>query len=424
MLGIQKNTLSNGVRLLTVPQHESQAMTLLFLVGAGSRYETQRLNGISHFLEHILFKGTEKYPSPQALAEVLDGIGANFNAYTGEEYTGFYVHAAAKHFPLALEVLTEMFYKPRYAPDDIEREKGVVIEEINMYHDLPQRHVFDLLKFLMYGDTPIGRNIAGSKETVNAFGREDFAGYQDAFYTPDNIIVSLAGNPLDHDWSSMLKTAFGERKGTKERNFEPAQLNQSRPRAAIENRPTDQTHIALALPTIQMTDKRRYVQLVLNNILGGSMSSRLFNEIREKRGLAYYVHSGDDTYQDAGSIVVSTGARNASAKEAVEVILTELKRLREEHVTDAELQRAKDHFAGRMALSLEDSSEVAGMMASQELHYGRQLQPEELIELVNAVTADQVQEFAAEFFVRETLNLAAVGPFKEDDFLPLLERAF
>ena len=424
MLNVGKQTLSNGIRLLTVPQHESQAMTLLFLVGAGSRYEDQRLNGISHFLEHILFKGTKSFPSPQALSEVLDGIGADFNAYTSEEYTGFYIHAAAQHFPLAVQVLTEMFYQPRYTADDIEREKGVIVEEINMYHDLPQRHVFDVLKHLMYGDTALGRNIAGTKETVHAFTGQDFFEYQQAFYTPDNIIVAAAGNPLGHSWQEVLTEAFSGEHGQKARTYAPANFEQTGPRARIERRPTDQTHIALALPTIKETDERREVQLVLNSILGGSMSSRLFNEIREKRGLAYYVHSGDDTYHDVGSLIVSTGVRNANAKEAVEVILAELDRLRKEPVAAAELQRAKDHYAGKLALRLEDSAEIAGVVARQELHYGRQFQPEELVALVNAVTTEQVQAFANEFFRRETLNLAAVGPFDEGDFLSLLERAF
>lgn len=424
MLALSRDVLPNGVRLITVPQHESQAMTLLFLVGAGSRYETATQNGLSHFLEHILFKGTKSFPTPQALSEALDGIGADFNAYTSEEYTSYYIHAAAKHFPLALQVLAEMFYEPRYAPGDVDREKGVIVEEINMYRDLPQRHVFDVLKELMYGDTALGRNIAGTKETVISFGQSDFSAYQAAFYTPDNIIVGLAGNPLDADWMGELRRAFDSRTGQKARSYEPAVLRQDGPRARIEHRPTDQTHIALALPTIKETDGRREVQLVLNSILGGSMSSRLFNEIREQRGLAYYVHSGDDTYHDVGSLIVSTGVRNANAKEAVEVILHELNRLRHEPVTAAELQRAKDHYAGRLALRLEDSSEIAGVVARQELHYGRQFQPEELVELVTAVTAEEIQAFAAEYFKREAIHLAAVGPFEEGDFLPILERAF
>ena len=419
-----KDTLANGVRIITAPQQETAAMTLLFLVGTGSRFEVQEQNGISHFLEHILFKGTAKYPSPVALAETLDGIGADFNAYTSEEYTGFYIHAAAKHFPLALDVLHEMFYHPRYAHEDIEREKGVIVEEINMYRDLPQRHVFDVLKRLLYGDTPMGRDIAGTRETVTTFSKQTFEDYQAAFYTPDNIIVSVAGNPLGIDWQKELSTAFMPKEGKRERNFEPASITQTGPRALVEHRQTDQTHLTVAVPAIKETDPRYPALSVLNTILGGSMSSRLFNEIREKRGLAYYVRSGFDTYHDSGSFVVSTGVRNAEAKEAVRVILKELDLLRRHPVTDAELRKAKDHYAGKFALRLEGSEELSGVLAMQELYHGRQFQPAELVEQVNAVTAKEVQAVAETLFVRKMLNLAAVGPFREDDFMPILEQAF
>ncbi|MBI4185498.1 insulinase family protein [Candidatus Berkelbacteria bacterium] len=419
----QKETLSNGVRILTAPLHETKAMTLLLLVGTGSRFETPRQNGISHFLEHILFKGTEKYPGPQILAEVLDGIGANFNAYTSEEYTGFYVNAAAEHFPLALDVLHQMFYHPRYAHEDIEREKGVIDEEINMYRDLPQRHVFDLLKSLMYGQTPMGRNVAGEHETVNAFGKTDFEDYQRSWYTPDNLIVSMAGNPLKHHWTNELTELFGSKTGTKAGVFDPLKYQQSDPRVNIQFKATDQTHIALAIPTIQETDPLMPVQSVLHTILGGSMSSRLFNEVREQRGLAYYVRSSQDSYHDVGSLIISAGVRNASAKEAIEVILTQLSKLVAERVTAKELVKAKENFRGSLALQLEESSEIATYLASQELYHRQQFQPEELVAKIQAVTAGQVQDFAHTYIQKELLNLAAVGPFKESDFQPLLEKA-
>lgn len=422
-MDFHKARLPNGLRILTSPLQETKAMTVLFLVGTGSRFETPRLNGISHFLEHILFKGTEKYPGPQILAEVLDEIGANFNAYTSEEYTGFYVNAAAEHFPLALDVLHQMFYHPRYAHEDIEREKGVIDEEINMYRDLPQRHVFDLLKALMYGDTPMGRNIAGAHETVNAFGKEDFEDYQRDFYTPDNLILSIAGNPLTHDWTTALADLFGSKAGTKARSFDALRYQQAGPRVSTQHKKTDQTHIALAIPTIKETNPLMPVQSVLNTILGGSMSSRLFNEVREKRGLAYYVRSGMDSYHDAGSLVISAGVRNASAHEAVQVILAELGKLVQEPVTDKELNKAKEHFRGSLALQLEESSEIATYLASQELYHQKQYQPDELVAKVQAVTAEQVQNFAKTYFKKELLNLAAVGPFKEADFQSLLEGA-
>ncbi len=362
----QKDTLPNGVRILTSPLHETKAMTLLFLVGTGSRFETSSLNGISHFLEHILFKGTEKYPGPQILAEVLDGIGANFNAYTSEEYTGFYINAAAEHFPLALDVLHDMFYHPQYAPEDIEREKGVIVEEINMYRDLPQRDVFDILKGLLYSETPMGRNIAGEPATVMAFGKEDFEAYQREFYTPDNILVSIAGNPNSFDWQGEISRLFGSKESTKARQYEPLTMKQNGPRVRVRTKETDQTHLALAVPTIKETDELMPVQSVLSTILGGSMSSRLFDEVREKRGLAYYVRSGIDSYHDTGSLVVSAGVRNASVKEALEVILIELGKFIAEPVSQKELTKAKEHFRGSLALQLEESSEIATYLAQQQ----------------------------------------------------------
>ena len=423
MFNVEKKTLPNGIRLLMSPQHETKAVTLLFLVGTGSRFETPELNGISHFLEHILFKGTKKYPSPLLLSETLDGIGANFNAYTSQEYTGFYVQAEASHFPLIADVLHEMFYQPSYASEDIEREKGVIVEEINMYRDLPQRHVGDVLFELLYGNsTPMGRNIAGTKETVTSFTNKTFAQYQSQFYTPDNIIVSVSGNPGTSNWEKELTHLLGDKQGARARGFEAVVGVQQNPRVRVEHRETDQTHLMLGLPTFKETDDRLPILSVLNTIFGGSMSSRLFSEIREKRGLAYYVRSGEDTFHDTGLLGIATGVRNAEAKEALKVILTELKRLKEEPVTAAELKKAKEHFKGKLALGLEGSSEVGSFVAQQELYYGKIIQPEEMIDRVEAVTAEQIQMLSNEFFTRSSLNLAAVGPFKDQDFLPILEK--
>ena len=423
MIDFQKTTLKNGLRIFTAPLHETKAMTLQFLVGTGSRFERDGEGGISHFLEHILFKGTEKYPSPILLAETLDGIGAEFNAFTSEEYTGFYVTAEAKQFPLALDILSQMFYHPIFKHADVEREKGVILEERNMYLDLPQRHVWDLSKKLLYGNTPLGRNIVGTPETIKSFSKQTFLDYQQDCYTPDNIIVSIAGNPNDHDWIGDLKGVFDTRVGTKARTMHEARDQQAQPAVSVEHRTTDQTHLVLSLRTFPQTDERRFTLGMLSTILGGGMSSRLFDEIREKRGLAYYVRSSADGYHDAGSFAVSTGANNANAKEAVKVVLEQLKKLKDEPVSDAELSRAKENFRGKLALQLEESSAVGSFLAEQELYHGKQLQPEELIEKVNAVTVAGIQELANDFFTHEHLNLAAVGPFKNADFAPLLEKA-
>jgi predicted Zn-dependent peptidase len=258
---------------------------------------------------------------------------------------------------------------------------------------------------------------------VKSFDRTTFEKYQADCYTPDQIIVSIAGNPNEHDWMSELEQVFEPKSGTKARTMIAARDKQTKPAIKVEHRKTDQTHLVLSLRTFPQTDERRFILGVLSTILGGTMSSRLFNEIREKRGLAYYVRSGADGYHDAGSFAVSTGANNASAKEAVTVILAELKKLKDELVSKEELARAKENFRGKLALQLEESSSVGSFLAEQELYFGHQLQPEELIEKVNAVTTKDIQSLAQEFFVKEHLNLAAVGPFKNEDFQPLLEKA-
>ncbi|MCA9388562.1 insulinase family protein [Candidatus Berkelbacteria bacterium] len=417
-----KETFSNGLRVLTVPQAETKAMTLLFLVGAGSRYETPAESGISHFLEHILFKGTEKYPNPQILAQTLDGIGANFNAYTGQEYTGFYIEAAATHFPLALDVLHEMFYHPRYAHEDIEREKGVIVEEINMYRDLPQRHVYELLFSTIFGDVPMGWNIAGDKKTVNSFTKKNFEDYQTKFYTPDNIIVAVGGNEAEYDWLGSIKKLLGSKKGKLDHNFTGVMINQGRPKIVVEQRQTDQTHLAIGLPSLPETDSRQPVLDILNIILGGSMSSRLFIEVREKRGLAYYVRSANENFHDTGVFSVATGVRNSHAKEALKIILEQLDLIRSKPVENDELKRAKEFYKGKMALTLEGSQEVTSFYTQQELYYGHQITLAELEKKVEAVTKDDIQNLATELFVGDRLNLAAIGPFTEEDFCSILER--
>lgn len=420
MINFQRTQLANGLRIITAPQKETKAMSLLFLVGVGSRYETKELGGISHFLEHILFKGTKKYPGPQILAIALDEIGANFNAFTSEECTGFYICAASSHFPLALDILHEMFYAPRFAHADVEREKGVIVEEINMYRDLPQRHVHDLIKRLIYGDTPLGRNIAGQKETVTNFHKSTFLDYQNDFYTPDNIIISVAGNQNNYDWLSEIKKLFRNKTSTKARQFEAVIKKQNQPQVLTEYKKTDQTHLTLACSGLAETDERIPTLIMLETILGGLMSSRLFNEIREKRGLAYYIRAGKDSFHDNGYFVVSSGIRNSHVKAALKIIIRELAKVKNQKIPAKELRRAKENFKGQLALGLEDSFAVANYFASQELYFNKQFQPEELIDRIEAVTDRQLMTLANELFLKEQLSLAAVGPFKDSDLLPIL----
>lgn len=419
----KKTTLKNGYRIITAPNHETKAVTVLFLVGTGARYELLEENGISHFLEHILFKGTKKYPSAQILSSTLDGIGAQFNAFTGEEYTGFYVSAEASHFSLIIDVLHDMLYAPKFSEADIKREKGVIIEEMNMYRDLPQYAVWDALKELVYGDVPLGRKIVGMEETVTKFTKKDFQNYQKTFYTPENIVVSVAGNPGKNNWEASLKKLLTGKTGKKARDFEPVFDLQAAPQVKIQSKKTDQTHLVLALPGIKATDDQEYKVRVLKTILGGGMSSRLFNEIREKRGLAYYVRASLDSMHDVGGFFVSAGVRNSAAPEAVKVILKELKKLKNKKVDAKELRKAKEMLKGDLALGLESSQEVANFLASQELYTQNLETPEEMMQKIEKVTTDDVIKMANELFDYNKLNLAAIGNAKQKDFEEVIKKA-
>lgn len=418
----EKHILKNGLRIITSPQKETKAMTVLFLIGVGSRYETKKENGISHFLEHILFKSTKKYPTPQILSATLDGIGAEFNAFTSEEYTGFWVSAAADHFELITDVLHEMIYEPRFAETDIKREKGVIMEEMNMYQDLPQYAVWDVLKNLLYGDSPLGRKIVGQKNTVTKFKKIDFINYQKTFYTPENIIVSVAGNENGNDWVNSLTKLLSNKKGKKNRDFECIKQTQNRPRVKVQYKQTDQTHLLVSLPALKANHENRYVLDVLKTILGGGMSSRLFNEVREKRGLAYYIRAGVDTFHDTGNLVISSGVRNAATLQAIKVIINELKKLKNKKVPTKELKKAKEMLKGGLVLGLESSQEVANFLASQELYYNKLVSPEEIIDKIESVNGQNIQMLANELFEHKLFNLAAIGPIDDKEFLKTVEK--
>lgn len=419
----EKNTLKNGLRIITAPQKETKAVTLLFLIGVGSRYEKPKENGISHFLEHILFKGTKKYPSPQILSSTLDGIGADFNAFTSEEYTGFWVSAASNHFDLITDVIHEMIYEPKFAQDDVKREKGVIVEEMNMYQDLPQYAVWDVLKNLLYGDSPLGRKTVGTKETVTKFQKKDFVNYQKSFYTPENVIVSIAGNQEDNDWLKSLTKLLNGKRGKKDREFEGIKQSQPGFQVKVGHKQTDQTHLLVSLPALRAQDDRRYILDVLKTVLGGGMSSRLFSEIREKRGLAYYVRAGVDSFHDTGNLVISSGVRNAAALQAVKVIINELKKLKNKKIPSSELKKAKEMLKGSLVLGLESSQEVANFLALQELYYGKLISPEEIIDKIEAVTSQEILGLANELFKHNLLSLAAIGPLKDEEFMNILQKS-
>lgn len=411
MIKFTFDKFSNGLQLLTVPLKQTKAVTVLVLVRAGARYEEKKTNGISHFLEHMLFKGTRKRPTAFDLSSELDGLGAQYNAFTSYEYTGFYITSASQHFNQSLDILCDMFFNSRFESEEIEREKGVIAEEIKMYHDLPPDHVQSIHQNLLYGDNPLGRDIAGSIDIVNGFSRDHFVNYLKNYYQAQNITIVIAGNPGRIQWVKIAKDYLSSIEKGKIAKIERIRIDQKSPKVKIEKRDTDQAHLVFSFRAFHRTDPRRPILAILNNVLGSTMSSRLFIEIRERRGLAYYIHSDLDEFADYGSLNISAGIQTSSLEEAVKIILHQLDRLRNEKVLDKELRKAKENLKGRMAIGLESSMAIASFLGEQLLLKGKIKQAEELSKELDAVSADQIKVLAKELIKPKALNLAVIGPY-------------
>lgn len=410
---IHLGTLPNKLRVLTVPM-DTASITVLVLFGAGSRYEEKREGGLSHFLEHMMFKGTKNRPTAIEIAQEIDGIGGEFNAYTAKDHTGYWIKSASEHTSKLIEILSDMTLNSLLKQEEIDREKGVIIEEMNMYEDTPMRKVAEVYEQLLYGDTPLGRDIIGTKETVSAFNHKDFADYMGRLYAPSNALVVIAGG-LTGDVNRIVENHFGSWKDHETPTFEVQDDSQTKPALKIIKKKTEQTHIIVGTRAFGLTDERRYSLAVLSVILGGGMSSRLFHEVRERRGLAYYVRSMADRYQDVGMFVTQAGIDHRKVEEAVSVILSEYHKVASSklRVTNAELAKAKSFIKGHMILGLEDSRGVAELYGNALL-LERKIRPfTEILEKIEAVTIDDVVSVAHDLFVPEKLNLAAIGPFEK-----------
>ncbi|KKS97665.1 MAG: peptidase M16 domain-containing protein [Candidatus Gottesmanbacteria bacterium GW2011_GWA2_43_14] len=409
-----KETLKNGLRLLTIPMPGVASVTLLLMVGAGSRYEEKEINGLSHFLEHMAFKGTKKRPTALDIATLIDGIGGEFNAFTSKDHTGYYIKAASKHLPLVFDVLSDMMLHSKFDPAEIEREKGVIIEEINMYEDMPIRKISDLYENLLYGNTKLGRDIAGIPDVIRSIKRDDFLSYLNRFYSPANTIVTVSGG-IDGDLREMTAKYLGLWQNKKTERPEKAGDEQKKPALLLRHKDTQQAHLCIGVRSYSLTNPDRYKLGLLTNILGGGMSSRLFIEVRERRGLAYYVRSSNEMYTDVGNFVTQAGVDTKRIDDAIKVILGEFSRIREEPIKAEELKKAKENLKGKLILDLEDSRNVAGLFASAELLEDKVRTPEEIMKNVDKVTAEEVMETARNIFKEQTLNLAIIGPYKEEE---------
>jgi len=410
-----KKTLSNGLRLITVPMPDNPSVTVLVMVEAGSEYETKKQNGLSHFLEHMVFKGSPKRPKASDISRELDSIGAQYNAFTAQEFTGYYAKADTRHLDTILDVVSDMYQNPLFDENEIKKEKGVIIEEIRMYQDLPQQHVHDVFMELVYGDQPAGWNVAGTEDNVRAFTREDLLTYRKANYVNKSTIVLVAGSFDEKTIEGKINSAFSSILKSAKSAKSTVQESQSKPEIKTEFKETDQTHLVIGVRTFGIEDNRMATIQVLQTILGGGMSSRLFSKMREELGICYYIRTENTPFSDHGILTISAGVDNSRVKEGITNILAECVRLKTERVPDTELKKAKDYIAGTTMLGLETSEARAEYCGFQEILKKRIESPEELIERVNAVTTANVQKLAQEIFTDKGLNMAIVGKFKDGE---------
>jgi predicted Zn-dependent peptidase len=410
-----KKVLANGLRVLTIPMPSLESVTVLVMVNAGSRYETKNISGIAHFLEHMAFKGTEKRPSAIDISSIVDGMGGECNAFTSKETVGYYIKSAKARMETSIDVLSDMLQNSKLDPEEINKEKGVIIEEINMYEDLPMRKIGDIYEQLLYGDTPLGWDIAGEKEIINSITRENFVEYMSGLYSAANMTVVIAGGFDEAEAIKIVEKYFVNMKQFDTKDFEKIVEKQTKPELMIRNKKTEQIHVAIGFRTVSLKSPKRYPLSVLAAILGGGMSSRLFHEVREKRGLAYYVRTHQDEYADAGTIVSTAGVDPKRVIQAVEVIMEEYRKVASGNMqlADEELKKAKEYLKGHMVLDLEDSRSVAGFYAHQELLEEKIENPDEILAQLEAVTKEDVENVGKEFFKNEGLNLALIGNFED-----------
>lgn len=407
------STLKNGLTLITIDLPYLDSVTTMVAVGAGSRYENAKNNGISHFLEHMFFKGSKKYPTAEIIQTTLDGVGAIDNAATSREYTYYYIKSASTHIELASDILSSSLLDSLLQEEEIEKEKGVIVEEIRMGKDNPIRHVWNLYEELQFGNHPLGRTITGTEKIVSAFDRKDFVQYIESLYSSGNMALIYVGK-LPKNIKELAEKYFGQLPARPAETFTPyKKQKQTKPKVRTTYKKIDQANVILGVECFGRHDPRRYVATVLEMILAGGMSSRLFLEVREKRGLAYRIGGGFLDYMDTGAFIVSAGLKLEKLEEGIRVIKSELHKLAETGVSDEELKKVKDMEKGRTAIRCESTNFLAE-------HFGldfvldRKLETfEEYLKSIDAVTAEDVQKLAKELFQNHKFNLQILGPVRD-----------
>lgn len=416
----KKNVFSNGLRLIRVPMKNTKTVAALVLVAAGSKYEKKSNNGLSHFLEHMFFKGTKKRPSPLKIAETLDKVGGSYNAFTGEEFTGYWAKVDSRHQGLALDWVSDIFLHSKIPAEGIDKERGVIIEEMHMYLDTPMIYIDDVWKKLLYGDQPAGWSIIGPKENILKFKRKDFVDYLTKHYIAPKTVVALAGDiKMDVSLEKVQSHFTGIREG-RATEKKKVKEKQTAAQALIAYKKTDQTHLSLGVRGYNLFQEERYAQAILSIILGGNMSSRLFNKIRGERGLAYYVRTVGESFTDSGYLTTQAGVPHKNLEEVISLIVEEYQKIKEEGISPEELQKAKDYFKGTAVLGMESSNAQAHFYASQELLQGKILSLEEKFAKVDQLKEEDILSLAKKIFQGKGLNLALIGPHKKKSQLKAL----
>jgi len=405
----------NGLRLVTVPMEHTKSVTVLVMVATGSRYETKEINGISHFLEHMMFKGTAKRPEAFDISQELDSLGAEYNAFTSKEYTGYYVKCAADRVDTALDVISDIFQNSKFDSAEMDKERGPIKEEINMRNERLQNRVAELFEMLMYGDQPLGWDTSGSRENIDKMEHKDLVDYFKAHYFDKNTVIAIAGNINTEDIKDKVSKYFNNIRDGK--RIEPIMTkeDQMEARLKIEYKKTDQTYISFGFRSYSRFHPKHEALAVLSAILGGGMSSRLFVEIREKRGLAYRVQSGVTAYDETGNFETYAGLGHNNLLDGLKIILAEHKKLTEEMVSEKELKRVKDQIQGSFVIGLEQSDDLAAFYGEQELLEHKIETPEQRLAKITAVTREDILEVARDVFRPEKLNLAIIGPLEGDN---------
>jgi predicted Zn-dependent peptidase len=419
-MNYKKTTLKNGLRILTAPMKDTQTATVMIMVGTGSRYEEKNEAGISHFLEHMMFKGTKKRPNTQVIANELDSIGGTFNAFTGKTKTGYYAKADAKHLDTILDVIMDIYMNSKIENKEIKRESGTILQELSMYEDLPMQSVDDVFEELLYRGNKLGKPIIGNKKTITSVRRKDFVNYMKKHYIASNTVICVAGKISEKKVRSLANKYFSKMKSAEKLEIERVEENQKKPAVKIKNKKTDQTHLNLGVRALHNSHEDRFTLSLLATILGGNMSSRMFTNIRERQGLAYYVRTETEAYSDVGYLMTRCGVEHKNLTKTIETIMKEYRKIVKNKVSEKELQSAKDYIKGKSVMGLESSDSVASYLIDQEVSRKKILTPEEIFKKLDKVTTHDIKRVAREIFVPEKLNLAIIGPHRDNKKLEKL----